>query len=100
MIRRVEPDGFAEKNADVLLSFQDIAKRRGDIGRRKSAGGNLIEERLEKVEVAAVDQRDVNWRVFQRDHGAEAAESSADDDHTMPGRHSPLAVIPLPLTLA
>ena len=58
--------------------------RRGDLPRREHAGGDLVEQRLEEVVVAAVDQRDVHRHVGESPDGQEAAEAPADDDHLVP----------------
>ena len=41
---------------------------------------HLVEERLEEVEVAAVDDRDLDRRLLEPAGGVEAAEPAAHDD--------------------
>ena len=60
--------------------LSDVAQRRGDLAGREPAGGDLIEQRLEEVEVAPVDQRDLHRRAAQRLRRVEPAETAADDD--------------------
>src|SRR5262245_66688347 len=74
---------FAEHDFDVLAAAQDGSQRLGDIGGRQSARGHLVEQRLKEVEIAAVDQRDLNIGAFESAGSAEAAEAAADDDHTV-----------------
>ena len=59
-------------NADVL----PVERRRGD----------LVQERLEDVVVAAIDQRDASWCMLERSRGLEPTESAADNDHVWPVR--------------
>ena len=47
-------------------------------------GRDLIEERLEQVVIAAIEQRDAHRRVGQRARAVEPAESAADDDDVGP----------------
>ena len=74
---------LAQQHGDVLLPAQDVAQRRGDVRRGKTGGGDLVEQRLEQMMVAAIDQRDPHRRPFQRARGPQAAEPAADD-HDMP----------------
>src|SRR4051794_25745658 len=76
----------AHDDADVLLFSQYRADRRGDVARIQRGGGDLIEQRLEEVVVAAVDERDVGVRLCQRLRRVQAAEAAADDYDSF-GRH-------------
>ena len=82
-LAQVEAGDFAEQDADVLVALEDAAKRRGDLAGRERAGRNLVHERLEEMEVAPVDQRDLDRLVTQASYGLQAAEPAADDDDTM-----------------
>ena len=53
---------LAHEHGDVALLAQDVAQRRGDGRRRQAGGGHLVEQRLEQVMVAAIDQRDLDRR--------------------------------------
>src|SRR3990172_1549650 len=68
------------QDADVLLSREDRPKRRGDVRGREPARRDLIEERLEQVEVAPIDQGDLNRRPEKPLRGVQTSESAADDD--------------------
>ena len=72
---------LAEQHPGVLLPGHHRAQRRGDLARRQAAGGHLVEQRLEEVEVAAVDQRDRDRRALERARRVEPAEAAADDHH-------------------
>lgn len=78
----VEVDGidFAEDVGDVFLVAEDFADGRGDVRGAEGGGGHLIEQRLEEVVVAAVDESDAGGRVFEGLGGGDAAEAAADDD--------------------
>ena len=75
----VNMNGFAQENLRVFLFAQNLAKRAGDIRGGKRAGGDLVEQRLEEVVVAAIDQGDLDRGVFQGQGGAEATEAAAED---------------------
>ena len=51
-----------------------------DVGRRQRRRGDLVEQRHEEMEVAAVDERDVGRRIAERSGASETAETRADDD--------------------
>ena len=74
----IEAANLAEHDADVALALEDSAQRGGDLAGRQRAGGHLIEQRLEEVEVAAVHERDVDARPAQRAHRLQAGEAAAD----------------------
>ena len=61
-LREVEVDDLAEQHRDVAPALEDRPEGMRDVGRRQAAGRDLIEQRLEEVEVASVDQRDVDGR--------------------------------------
>jgi hypothetical protein len=65
------------------LMTQDDTQGRGDVTWRKRAGGNLIEQRLKEMEIAAVDQRNVRVGVFEGLRRSEATEPASDDENTM-----------------
>jgi hypothetical protein len=52
----VHADHFAEHYANISLLLGELPDRGGDLGRRKHRGSNLIEQRLEDVVIAPVDQ--------------------------------------------
>ena len=59
----VDADRLAEDDRRVALLAQDRAQRLGDVARRQRAGRDLVEQRLEQVEVAPVDQGQADLRV-------------------------------------
>ena len=57
---------LAHEHGDIALLAQDVAQRRGDRRRREAGGGDLVQQRLEQVMVAAIDQGDVHRRLARR----------------------------------
>ena len=70
----------ASSDADVAVALEDRAQRIGDLAGRQRAGRHLVGERLEEVEVAPVDERDLDRRMPKPERRLEAAEAAADDD--------------------
>jgi hypothetical protein len=67
------------------FSWQHRPDRLRDIGRRERGGGDLVEERLEEMMVAPVNQRDEHRNVAQRLRRLEPGEAAADDDDVAAG---------------
>ena len=78
--RRVDRARLGHQHADVARAPEDRAQRIGDFARRERAGRDLVGQRLEEVEVAAVDERDLDRRAAQVRDRLQAAEAAADDD--------------------
>ena len=74
-------------DAGIGLVMEEIAQRVGDLARLDHVGRELIEHRLERVKVVVVDQDDVRVSTLELARGAEAAESSAENQN-----HRALAV--------
>mgnify|MGYP001238239884 CR=1 FL=1 len=64
----------------IGLTAQHAADRAGDIGRRQPCRGDLVEERLEQVIVAPIDDGDVGRATRERPRGAQASESRTEDN--------------------
>jgi hypothetical protein len=58
----IEPAHLAEDHAGIALALEQRAQRGGDLGGGQRTGGHLVEQWLEQVEVAPVDQRDLDGR--------------------------------------
>lgn len=54
-----------------------------DLAAGERAGGNLIEQRLEEVEIATVDDGDIEIGVGETLCEGEAAEAAAEDEDAM-----------------
>ena len=79
----IEAGHLGELHLHVLCLPQDVAQRRRDLAGRQDAGGHLVEERLEQMVVAPVDQRDLD--VLDRAEQTarrQTAESTAHDTTT------------------
>jgi hypothetical protein len=76
----VEVGDLGQQNADVAVALEDRPEGISDLAGRKRPGRNLVRERLEEMEVAAVDERDLDQRTPQLRDRLQAAETSADDD--------------------
>jgi hypothetical protein len=60
---------------------ENAPQRRADITGRERAGCYLVEQRLEEVEVAAVDQYDIQRRTTERARRVKPAESPSENDY-------------------
>jgi hypothetical protein len=56
---QVNPDDFAKHHADILLTFGKLPERGSDLGWSQNRRRDLVQEGLEDVVVAAVDQHNV-----------------------------------------
>jgi hypothetical protein len=72
---------LSEQHLHVALPSQYPANRRGNIAWRQRRGGDLIQERLKKMVVMAVDQRDANRRAGESSRGVQPAEPAANNDY-------------------
>jgi len=81
---QVESFDLRQVNLNVALAAQDAAQRCRDIGGGQAAGGNLIQEWLEKMEVASVQKHDLAIDSAERPGTIEPGESAADDKYAMP----------------
>jgi hypothetical protein len=77
----LDAQDLALAKRDVLLSLEDAPNRVGHVRRVQSRSGDLVQQRLEGVEVVPVDDRHVHRRASEPLRGGEAAEAGADDDY-------------------
>ncbi len=72
-------------SASITLALrwplQNVANRRGDVGRRKARGRDLVEQRLKQMMIVAVDQRDLERLTGEARGDRQSAEAAADNDH-------------------
>ena len=78
--RAINGSDFAHQHARIVLAPHQAAHGPGDVGWRKPGTRNLVQERLEKVVILAVNQRDIGVDTAQAVGGGEAAETRANDD--------------------
>jgi hypothetical protein len=78
----IETHRLAEQDRGVRVAPEDAPQRLGDVARRQRAGRHLVEQRLEQVEVATIDERHRGTGLAaQLPGGVEPPEPTADDDH-------------------
>jgi hypothetical protein len=82
----VDVDGrrLGEPDLYVALPPEDPPDRRRDVAGRQPRRRDLIEQRLEDVVVAPVEQQDVDRRLRERARRAQPREPSPDDDDARP----------------
>ena len=89
----IEPVDLEELDGDARDAAQHVSQRRRDVARREHAGRHLVEQRLEEMVVASVDQRHVDALDMSEEAcSGQAAEAASDDDHVV--RHSPSMCAP------
>ena len=72
---------FIHQDGNVFCSCEDLANRAGNIWCSKRGGSDLIEQRLEKMVVGAIYQRDFEVAIVRKLTGAfEACKAAADDE--------------------
>ena len=83
VLRGVDLLDLGQQHLDVVLPTEDAAERRGDVGGGQGGGGHLVQQGLEEVVVAAVDEQHVDVGAVQRLRGSQPGESPSDDDDPM-----------------
>ena len=68
----------------VRLLVEEPSQRMPDRRRLEQVGGDLVEERLERVVVVLVDEHHVGVGVLQLPSGAEAGETATEDQDARP----------------
>ena len=83
----VEPLDLGELDGDAGKAAQHVSERGRDLAGREHAGRDLVQQRLEEVVVASVDERHVDALDVTEETGrGQPAEASPDHDHVV--RHS------------
>ena len=70
-------------DGDVRLLVKQVAHRMSDGRGLEQVGGELVQERLERVVVVLVHEHDVDVGVLQLPRGADAGEAAAQDEDTV-----------------
>jgi hypothetical protein len=83
LFRRINARHLSEDGFCVGDFAQHRAQWSGDVARRQAAGGDLVQQRLKQVEIAAIDDGDVTFDVFEAKHAVDAREAASDHDDTM-----------------
>jgi hypothetical protein len=76
----VEVGDLGHQDTDVPVALEHRAERIGDLAGGERPSRDLVGERLEEMEVAAVDERELDRRTAQLRDRLQAAETSAADD--------------------
>ena len=82
----VDAHCLRQHHGDVLLPPQHAPQRDRDVRRAQRGRRHLVEQRLEQMMVAAVDERDPHVRTAQRTSRVEAAEAATDDHDVLKHR--------------
>ena len=85
--RPVDSAHGAQSGVHVGPAVEDATHRVGDALGVEAGGGDVVEERLEGVVVALVDDHHVDVAARERTRRAQAAEPCAHDHHAPAGRH-------------
>ena len=85
---RLEVDAHdrSPPEVDVALLLEDVARSLRDVVHVQPGRGDLVEQRLKRVVVVAVDDRDVDRLAPERLHALEPAVPHADDHDAQPRR--------------
>jgi hypothetical protein len=75
----IDADNGRKQRRHLRPPAHEMTDRPGDLGRGERGGRDLIQQRLEQMMVAAVDQRDFHRRPGQPEGGLQSAETGADD---------------------
>jgi hypothetical protein len=81
---KVDAFHLREAELEVPLCAEDGPDGIGDLARGQSSGRDLVQERLEEVIVAAIDQHDVDGRATKGHGNPEAAKAGADYSYYRP----------------
>src|SRR6516164_2757059 len=79
----IDAGDLRQEHAEVSLLDLELSDRRRDIGGREHCRRHLIEQWLEYVVVAAIDQDDIDISVPQRTCRGDSGKASADDDDAL-----------------
>src|SRR5206468_9689382 len=76
----INGDGLGQKNPCIFLSAKDGAYRVGNIAGRQPGRGDLIQQRLEQMIIATIDDGDTDIAVLQGSRRPQAPEPRSHDD--------------------
>ncbi len=83
-VLQVDVADVSQLDGDVLVAMQHLTEGCGDLALGEDPGGHLVEQRLEQVMVATVDEDDVDFGVPEYPRRRQAAEAPTDDDDPVP----------------
>ncbi len=79
------PTTVPSKRGDVLAPAKQLADRPGDLRGGQRGGPDLVEQRLEEMMIALIDDGDAHARALESLRDGESAEAAADDHHVVRG---------------
>jgi len=94
--RRVDAGHAIHQRRHVLAFVDELADRPGDLGRTQRGRRHLVEQRLEQMVVASVDERDRRTGALERLDGREPAEAAAHHHDSRRLRHGIHLCVPHP----
>jgi hypothetical protein len=86
---RVDLRDLAEHHPNVLLLAEDAADGHRDVGGGQHRRGHLVQQRLEQVVVATVNENDVYISICKGTSRVQTAEATPDHHHTGPSVQAP-----------
>ena len=78
---RVDVGHLSEKHLNIALFADQLSQWGGDVTAGNEPGGHLIQQRLEQIEIALVDQGDAHIGLGQSLAGMHAGEAAAHNHH-------------------
>ena len=79
----IEAGDLRHLDADPRQPPQHVPQRRRDVAGRKHAGRDLVEQRLEQMVIAPIDERHVDIGVAEQPGRGKTAEAAAHNDDLM-----------------
>ena len=79
----IEPGHLRELDSDVVVPAQALAERYCNLTFGKNARRDVIQQRLEQMVVAAIEQHDVDRLSAEEAARGQPAEATAHDDDAM-----------------
>src|SRR5512133_1466033 len=80
---KIEGVHLSQHDSSIRLTLEHRAEWYSDLGRRERAGRNLVDERLEQVEILPVDERHVDLSALQFAHRLQTGKATADHDNPL-----------------
>ena len=74
---------FGQEHANIGLPLENRPQRYGNVRRRESSRRHLVEQRLEQMKVAAIEQSHIDGHSLQPTRAIQSAKPAANDDHSM-----------------
>ena len=86
---RINVYGLTEKNLRIFLLAQNAAQWSRNFSGRKRTSRHLVQQRLKKMKIPAVNQRDFDGRALQLLRRCQSPKPAAENDDSMFLIHAP-----------